>query len=220
MLAIVGAAKEALIAESPDVVISAADIPPEDLKAAGIELLVPPGRCVDRGTQDFDEIFAAIEHYGRILGTEDAARASVEDLRKRVEAVTEQAGKNPSGRTAAALIFSTEGPLGAYGRLGTVHDQIGALRLTNVFASQNKAYYEVNTEALLDSDPDVLILLGQKIGETAAELKRALVSRKELRKLKAIRHDDIVIVHYGETSGAPVAVGGLEKLAKQLAALR
>ena len=98
----------------------------------------------------------------------------------------EQSQQRPAGRTAAALIFSTEGPLGAYGTLGTVHDQIEALGLENVFADQKEAYFEVTSESLLKRDPDVLILLSQKIGETPAQVRKALLSRKELRKLEAI----------------------------------
>lgn len=117
--------------------------PPEDLEAAGIKSIATPGRCTPRSTQSFDDIFAAIELYGRLLGTEATAKTTVAGLRERVEAVIEQSKDNPTGRTVAALIFSTEGPLGAYGKFGTVHNHIEALGLKNVFADQNKAYFEV-----------------------------------------------------------------------------
>jgi len=172
--------KEKIIAQNPDLVIHyGIETQPEDLEAAGIESIAAPGRCTPRGTQGFDDIFGAIELYGRLLGTEDTAEAAGEGLRKRVEAVTEQSRKNPAGTTAAALI-----------------------------------------ESLLNNDPDVLVLLSQKIGETKTQVKQALLSRKELRKLKAIKSDDIIVLFYGDTAGSPVAVEGLEKMAKQLDDLR
>ncbi len=213
--------KEEIIAQDPDLVIHyGIKTTAEDLEAAGIKSIATPGRCTPRTTQSFDDIFAAIELYGRLLGTEDTAKAAVAGLRARVEAVMEQSKTNPTGRTAAALIFSTEGPLGAYGTFGTIHNQIEALGLKNVFADQNKAYFEVGTESLLTSDPDVLILLSQKIDETPAQVKETLLARTELRKLKAITNDDIIVLYYGDASGGPVAVEGLETMSKQLATLQ
>jgi len=210
--------KEEILAQNPDLVMEAAlSIPIPDLNTAGINVIVTPGRCKPRTSQSFPGIFSAIKLYGRLFGTEKAANTAVTGLHKRVRAVQNRFKKKSAGKTAAALIFSTAGPVGSYGKLGTVHNQIGALGLRNVFADQRKAFFEVNSEALLKRYPDVLILLSQKRGETKAQIKSKLLSRPELRELKAIKNNRIIVLFYSETAGSPVAVEGLETMAKQLA---
>lgn len=110
LVAAAGAADK-IIAREPDLVITyeGSDNAPQDLEAAGIDVLVNRAYCLDTATGDFEEIFADIELFGRLLGTEDAAAQEVAERRDRVAAVEEQPPGGSPGRSAAALIFGLTG---------------------------------------------------------------------------------------------------------------
>lgn len=148
--------REELIARKPDLVITyeGSDNAPEDLEAAGIDVLVNQGYCTETAQGDFDEIFADIELFGRLLGTEDAAGREVAELRERVAAVEEQSQVTPQGRTAAALIFGRDTPtISAYGERSTVDQQMEVLGFRNVFDDIDKRVFDPNIEEIIDRNP-------------------------------------------------------------------
>jgi len=213
-------AREEIISRTPDLVISyeGAATTADDLAAAGINLLVSRGYCQD-AAGDFEDIFADIEEYGRLFDTSDAATAEVASLRERVAAVQQQSPATASPRPAAALIISRDGStLSAYGDTSTVDKQMEALGLTNVFDDVAKRNFEPNLETLVSADPQVLILLTQG-DQTPESAKQALLARPELGSITAVRDDRIVVVPFGYTGPGPVAVEGLEVLARELTAL-
>ncbi|MGH3565560.1 MAG: hypothetical protein ACRDRH_05920 [Pseudonocardia sp.] len=112
---------EEIIAQQADLVVSNGAEDAAALAAVGIKQLVTSGRC--RGADGkvsasgtFDEVFADIELYGRILGTQDAATATVADLRRRVTAgrnssrPARRGARRPSStRVAASCSAATAG---------------------------------------------------------------------------------------------------------------
>lgn len=212
--------REEIVARDPDLVISyeGAKNSPADLEAAGIKLLVNKGYCAE-AKGDFEDIFADIELYGRLLGTPDAASAEVSTLRGRVAAVADQAENNP-GRRAAALIFARDGGvLNAYGDTSTVDKQMDVLGLTNVFDDVAKRSFEANIEDLIARDPEVIILLTQG-DQTPESVRGLLTARTELSSIAAVRNGTVVVLPFGYTGPSPVAVEGLEVMARDLAAPR
>lgn len=213
-------AREEIINRGPDVVVSfeGAAVTAEDLAHVHIPLLVTRGYCRD-AAGSFDDIFADIELYGRLFGTTAAANAEVGTLRQRVDAVAERSrGRAPV--RAAALIVSRDGTkISAYGRTSTVSNQLGILGLENVFGDSDIRYSEINTEALIDRDPDVIVLLTQG-DQTPESAPQALHDRPELARLRAIRDNRMIVLPFGYTGPGPVAVEGLEVLDRELGALR
>lgn len=210
--------REEIIARGADLVISfeGAANSAEDLEAAGINLLVNKGYCAD-AEGDFEDIFADIALYGRLLGTADAASEEVRELRERVAVVKEQATSNPAGRRATALIFARDGgSLSAYGNTSTVDKQMAILGLTNVFDDVDKRNFEAGIEEIIARDPEVIILLTQG-DQTEDSVQELLLARAELRDVTAVRNDDVVVLPFGFTGPSPVAVEGLEIMASKLA---
>ncbi|MGN2640202.1 ABC transporter substrate-binding protein [Nocardia takedensis] len=214
-------AREEIIARTPDLVVSfeGAAISAEDLAAAGIPLLVTRGYC-QQANGSYDDVFADIELYGKLLGTEDSARATVTALRQRVTAVADRHAAPGPKRPAAALIISRDGTkVNAYGGTSTAHTQLGILGLDNVFGEVAKRSFEANTETLIARDPEVIILLTQG-DQTPESARAALRARLELAPIEAVAADRIIAVPFGYTGPGPVAVQGLEVLDRELAALR
>ncbi|MFF2555114.1 ABC transporter substrate-binding protein [Nocardia sp. NPDC058058] len=214
-------AREQIIARSPDVVVSfeGAAVKPEDLSTAGIPLLITRGYCKNAaGT--YEDVFADIELYGKLFGTEKQANDTVAALRARVAAVSDKHRPGAPTRPAAALILSRDGStLSAYGSTSTVHTQMGILGLDNIFGDVAKRNFEANTETLIARNPDVLIVLTQG-DQTPDSVRQALRNRPELSSLTAIRDDHLIAVPFGYTGPGPVAVQGLEVLSTKLGALR
>ncbi|WP_067857120.1 ABC transporter substrate-binding protein [Nocardia shimofusensis] len=214
-------AREEIIARTPDAVVSfeGAAVTADDLAAVGIPLIVTRGYC-QNAAGSFDDIFADIELYGKLFGTEPAATAEVEALRARVASVADTTSAVAQPRPAAALILSRDGStLNAYGGTSTVDTQMRMLGLSNIFGDVDKRSFGANTETLIQRDPEVVILLTQG-DQTPESARQALRSRPELADVEAIRADRIIAVPFGYTGPGPVAVEGLEVLANELAGLR
>lgn len=208
---------EEVVALDPDVVITylgAAELAPE-LDAVGINLLVNRGYCAE-AQGDFEDIFADIELFGRLLGTAEAASQEVEELRTRVKAVEAAAADGPSGRRAVALIFDREGGvLKAYGSTSTVDRQMDILGLSNIFGDVDKRNFEPSVEEIIERDPEVVIVLTQA-EQTPEQVRQWLQSRGDLGSVEAVRNDNVLVLPFGYTGPSPVAVEGLEVLAEQL----
>ncbi|WP_157105922.1 ABC transporter substrate-binding protein [Nocardia sienata] len=213
-------AREEIIARSPDIVVSfeGAAVTADDLAQVNIPLLVTRGYCRD-AAGSFDDIFADIELYGELFGTSAVANAEVTSLRQRVDTVADRHTAQTPLR-AAALIVSRDGTkISAYGSTSTVSNQMRILGLDNVFGDNATRYSEINTEALIDRDPDIVVLLTQG-DQTPESARQALRDRPELAHLRALRDNRVIVVPFGYTGPGPVAVEGLEVLDRELGALR
>lgn len=199
----------------------------EGLEAAGIDSIVNANYCDGSssganpdGDVDFDDVYRDIEVYGRLLGTEETARAAVTDLRERVAAVSNLAEGAPK-RSAAALYLPAT-PLGAYGNQNLSHALIETVGMENVFAEVDERFFEPSVEELIDEDPDVLILLygstsGGKTREETLALLRALPGSD---RLTALREDRVMAFNVDWANGSPLAVDVLESMSRQLAGYR
>ncbi len=220
--------REVIIGQQPDLVISYGlnMTTWQDLEAAGIKSIVNAGFCDGSGSGpnpdgdvDFDDVYADIELYGRILGTGAAATQTVADLRQRVTAVGDQfRGRPSSARTAAALTLSG-GVVRAYGFPNMTHAQIETLGLTDVFADIKERVAEVSVEELIKRDPDFLIFLaGGAQSATRADVEQALRTLPGVDRVTAVREGSYVLLESPFILGSPLAVDGLEAMAEELAA--
>jgi iron complex transport system substrate-binding protein len=218
--------QEVIIGQRPDLVISYGlnMTTWQDLEAAGIHSVVNAGFCDGTGSGpnpdgdvDFDDVYADIELYGRIVGTDAAALRTVADLRRRVGAIQDRFRTIPSSaRTAAALTLSG-GSVRAYGFPNMTHAQIEALGLTDVFADIKERVAEVSVEELITRDPDFLILLaGGAQSATRADVENALQTLPGIDRLAAVREGRYILLESPFLLGSPLAVDGLEAMAQKL----
>jgi iron complex transport system substrate-binding protein len=224
--------RESVIAARPDLIVSDGSlseaIPPKDLAAAGIPTLFVSGYCGDEGfplkgtPSAFELIYGDIRLYGRLFGTDQAARDSVADLRGRVAAIKRRVASIRGGRTAALYLYA-DSPLGAYGNKTVVHEQMAILGQKNVFGDVAKRYFEPSAEQIIKRNPATMIGLfipGQSMLPNAQRAVQEVRSRRELAKVKAVRDNAILPLNYYYAGPGPLAVDGLEQLADQLVAKR
>ncbi|GAB4085386.1 ABC transporter substrate-binding protein [Myceligenerans cantabricum] len=197
------------------------------LDEAGVQLVTVSGYCAGvegrstGGASGFDLIYRDVESYGRLFGTEQVAASAVQDMQERVEAATGLVGDRP-GESAVPLYVSSGGPLGSYGGLSLVSEQMSALGLENVFADVPKRYFEPSTEEVVGREPDLVFAMYLPMGSSTIGSDEAVVEelrgRPELAGLPAVDDDAAVLpLNYYYTSPGPLAVDGLERLAELLA---
>lgn len=197
------------------------------LDEAGVQLVTVSGYCAGiegrstDGASGFDLIYRDVENYGQLFGTDDVAAAAVQDMRDRVEAAAARVEER-SGESAVPLYVAAGGPLGSYGSLSLVSEQMTVLGLENVFGNVEKRYFEPSAEALVDSEPDLVFAMylptGSSTLETDDEVVEELRGRSELAGVAAVGEDAAVLpLNYFYTSPGPLAVDGLELLAETMA---
>lgn len=220
--------REVIIGQEPDLVISYGlnMTNAQDLEVAGIKSIINAGFCDGTGSGpnpdgdvDFDDVYADIELYGRIFGTEAAATQTLADLRRRVTAVRDQLRNAPSSVSTAAGLTLSGDNVRVYGFTNMTHAQIEALGLTDVFADVKERIAEVSIEELINRDPDFLIFLaGGAQSATRAEVEQALRTLPGIDRVTAVREGRYVLLESPFILGSPLAVNGLEEMAKELAA--
>lgn len=209
--------QEVVIAQSPDLVLGLPDgVTREALADSGAQSLIDEQYCGDsEEPAKFDAIYDQVDRLGTILDKNEEADRLNEALEDRVEKVVEThtGGK---AKTAAMLYPSTgDGPLYAYGTGSMAQPQLEALGLANVFADTDERVFEIQSEELVDRNPDVIVILYQNA--TAKEMTEAVTATPGADTISAIREGRVIPQLFNFTEPAsPLTVDGLENLSDQL----
>jgi iron complex transport system substrate-binding protein len=225
---------ETIINTGVDVAIGTDISPSTDVKVladrlekAGVKLLTVSGYCAGAPSATakgeragFDLIYRDIESYGKLFGTEQVAGKAITQLKERVSTVKTSMEGKPK-RSVIPLYVHAEGPLGGYGGQALVSEQMTLLGLDNVFVDVKKRYFEPSSEEIVSADPEVVFALylptGSSALETGGDVVKELRSRPEVAGIDAVADDKALVpLNYYYTSASPLAVDGLELLAKQL----
>lgn len=213
--------KEAIIGTGADTVISYG-IETKGLPAAKISNITISAGCgvfvgKSKGPVTFDTIYADLEQFGRLFGTEQQAQDTVADLKRRVAAVETDTAGAADTTAAAGYFFGTA--LSTNGSPSIQNAWMRALGVENVFADVPKEFVEGNTEELVKRDPDLFILgYGYDGKETFAQAKRKFLAIPGISDTKAGRSDRIIGVPASESEPDPYAVAGLERIAREMRA--
>ena len=106
-----------------------------------------------------------IRRLGTVFGTTDQAEKTATEFEKGLQEA--DASDKPAGSVAWVYYFGATDPVSAYGN-GIPDDILTRSGLTNVFQGP-KPYITTNMEALLDKNPDWIVLSYGKYGETEEE---------------------------------------------------
>jgi len=199
----------------------------ERLESAGIKMLTVSGYCAgfeDRSTgglSGFEQIYKDVESYGQLFGTEEMAKESVDQMRDRVAAAA-RGIKGQDGQRGLPLYIPASGALGSYGHESLIDEQLDLLGMQNVFSDVPKRYFEPSNEELVSSAADKLFAMYLPTGSSGLETDQQVLDevrqRAELKGLPALQDKDAIVpLNYYYSSPGPLAVDGVEIMAKQLA---
>lgn len=209
--------QEEVVAQEPDLALGLPDgVTRQGLSDAGIPVveqeLYCPGPGQDAG---FETLWSEIDRLGAVFRAEDEAAGLIAELQERIAAVETSDAVQQESRTAAVLYPSVGGgPVYAYGTGSMAQPQLEAAGLENVFDDVSDRVFEVQTEELVDRDPEVLILLHQGRPDGVRE---AVTSLPGAETMRAVEQERIIIQRFNFTEPAsPLIVEGLERITEEL----
>jgi iron complex transport system substrate-binding protein len=185
------------------------------LEGLGIATYVSPAACrsIKPAKLTFDGLFAQISEMGEIFDVAPAAEALIAEQKGELGSV------EPDTRGLTALWYSS----------GTKAPYVGAgsnapamimetLGLQNIFADQDEGWISASWEAVVDANPDVIVL-GDAAWNSAEQKKKLLAENPITSKLDAVVNQRYLVVPFPASEAGVRNVGAVVDMAAQLAGL-
>lgn len=187
----------------------------ESLDALGIATYLSPFACEDKAQRlpvSWDSIASEISDYGTLF--DRAADADAINTRTRETLAQISGAARAEGKSVFWFDSGADAPY-AGGAGGGPQLIIEALGGTNIFANLPGAWGEGSWEAVLQADPDVIVLADAS-WSTAEEKKAHLKNDPALRDLTAVKNDAFVVLPFSTTTPGPRTIEGASMAAEQL----
>lgn len=189
----------------------------ETLASLGVNTYVAPAACQGEGYQPnpltFDDVFAEIGQAGTIFDVQDRAAELIADQRARLDAVT------PDDREPTALWYSSGSDTPFVGAgTGAPEMIMSAVGLQNIAAEISEPWSSLSWEAVVDANPDVIVLVDSAWGSTEKKIG-VLESNPATAALPAVAEGRYLVVPFPAGEAGVRNVEAVESLAAQLAEL-
>ena len=187
----------------------------DSLHALGVATYVAPTACRSTGTPEkltFEDVFDQILEMGAIFDVEDRAAELVAHQRALLATV-----KPVSGVTGLWYSSATSVPYVGAG-LGGPQMTMEALGLANIFADVPDTWTSASWEAVVDADPDVLILVDAQWNSVDQKV-RLLNENPATANLSAVRNASYLTIPFPAAEPGVRSVPATLDLADQLAGL-
>ena len=196
---------EALVAATPDLVLASEahtkSVLPELEARKVVTLVVDP--------KNVDQVFDRILLIGKVTGQDASAEKLVGQLKERAASVTARVKDAPKTR----VFFELSPELYTAGPGTFVHDLIERSAGQNVAADAGQPWPQLSLEAIVQRDPEVVLLGDEVAGETPEKVK----ARPAWAKVSAVRAGRVVVIDPDLANRpGPRVVDGLEQVARAL----
>lgn len=187
------------------------------LASLGVNTFVSPAACQEPDHRPnpltFDDVFAEIEQVGAIFDVQDAARALVADMKERLATVT------PASPGLTALWYSSGSDTPFVGAgIGAPQMIMHAAGLTNIAADIDDTWSSLSWEAVVDANPDVIVLVDSAWGSTEKKIG-VLESNPATARLPAVVDHRYLIVPFPAGEAGVRNVEAVQSLVAQLEAI-
>lgn len=188
-----------------------------ELEDLGIESYLSLDACPDRADDvalTIDDVFQEVRDIAAIFGVPERAEALIAEQQATLDASTLG---DADGLTVAWWDGGVDAPtIGACcGGPGMI---MSALGVENVFAGVEGGWGEVSWEAVIEADPDVIILVDAS-WDPAADKTTYLESDPALRDLAAVTEGRVVSIPFSATTPGVRNAPAIATLATEIAAL-
>ena len=167
-----------------------------------------------RRVASLEDVYTDLHNLGRIFAVQPRAEALVQGMQQRVAAVRERLAD--SGLAPRVFLYDSgeESPFTA-GRLAMPQALIEAAGGRNVMDELAASWVRVGWEAVISSDPEVILIVDY--GERSAAQKRDfLLQHPALQGLTAIREQRFVVLPYLAVTPSLENAAAIETLAAAL----
>lgn len=187
------------------------------LARLGTATLVSPSACREAALRPdpltWDDLWAEISLVGDVFGVPDRAGDLVAGEKARLAAVA------PDGRGLTALWYSSGSDVPYVGAgIGAPELIMDAVGLRNIAADVHDSWASLSWEAVVDADPDVIVLVDSAWGSTQKKIAQ-LEGNPATAALSAVRAHRYLIVPFAAGEAGVRTVEAVETLAAQLAEL-
>jgi iron complex transport system substrate-binding protein len=185
------------------------------LHQLGVATYVAPAACrsVKPARLSFQQLFAEIAEMGTIFDAEAAAGTLIAEQRATLD------GINPDPRGLSALWYSSGTKTPYVGAGSNAPAMImDALGLQNIFADVDEGWTSASWEAVVDANPDVIILV-DAAWNSAAQKKQLLAENPITRQLDAVQNERYLVLPFPASEAGVRNVPATADMAQQLAAL-
>lgn len=150
---------EAIVAEEPDLVLIQYDpgTLADALEASGIPV------ALLESPETLEGVYGQIETIGQVSGQTAEAMALVSEMR---EEIADIVATIPEGPEPPSVFHEVDNTLYSVGPGSFIHDIYVALGADNIAEATGEAYPQLNNEAVIAANPDVIILADEEFGET------------------------------------------------------
>lgn len=185
------------------------------LAALGVATYVAPAACrsIKPAKLSFDDVFAEITEMGAIFDVEAAAQTLIAEQ----QAVLDAIPVDERGLTSVWYSSGTKAPYIGAGS-GAPQMMLEALGLDNIMASVDEGWISASWEAVVDANPDVIVLV-DATWNSAEQKKKLLAENPITGKLDAVINQRYLVVPFPASEAGVRNVGATADMAAQLAGL-
>jgi iron complex transport system substrate-binding protein len=201
---------EVITSLDPDLILASGGVQEDDvntLRDYGYKVLVLDPTSVDG-------ILNNIELVGNATGKQAEATALVNNLTSRINAVTEKVANAAKPKVYYETYYETTSSwtIGGEAWQNELIEKAGG---TNVFGDQPTDYYQYQVEALIDRNPDVIVLPAEGMGTGTQAGIDAVKARPGWDTMNAVQNDRIYQINPNiiERAG-PRVVDAIEQMAE------
>jgi iron complex transport system substrate-binding protein len=196
---------ESIIDLEPDIVFSIAGTIVDELGNLGLTVVVIQPK-------DINDILRDIEMVGKITGKEKESENLVSDLEERIYTIAE---KTANVAEKPLVFYEVDGtdPTKPYTTgSGTFQDSLITLAGGKNIAAEASGWYQMNAEAIIEADPEIIILEDAQYGMTP----EAVASRSGWGNITAVKERKIYPISDSDLTcrQSPRIVDGLEEIAQ------
>lgn len=217
---------EALVSKQPDLVygggFESSGLSPDSVIEKKMPAVVDAPECHyfypdQKENESFDAILGEITMLGKLLGTQDKAKQTTDDLKAKIDKITQD--KPGQGRSVSyAYYYGEDEGLYSYGEKGVMGEISKTLDLkTAIDPNYHPHQGPIAEEAFVKSDPDMIIVLLGMGGATKESTMARLEKIPGYKDMKAVKNNQIFFAESAIAYASPTALYGAIELAEQIA---
>ncbi|MET0591006.1 MAG: putative F420-0 ABC transporter substrate-binding protein, partial [Naasia sp.] len=189
----------------------------EELQSLGVATYVSPAACKEAGYQPnpltWDEVFREIGEVGSLFGAADAADELVAEQKDVVDSI------EPDDRGLSALWYSSGSDTPYVGAgIGAPQMMLDTLGLENIAAGVEDTWTPLGWEAVIDADPDVIVLVDATWNTAQSKIDR-LTSDPATADLTAVQNARYLVIPFAAGEAGVRNASATADLAEQLQTL-
>jgi iron complex transport system substrate-binding protein len=203
---------EKIISLNPDLVLaheSTATTSEEglnQLRDAGVKVYIV------RDANNFEEVYTTMENIGTLVGKKDEAGTIISEMKADLESIKEKVS-GVSERKRVYVEVSPSPEIYSTGKNTFIDQMLSLVNAENVMSDQ-EGWVQVNQEAVIASNPDIIITT---YGYYSENPKEQVMGREGWKDVSAVKNEEVHDVHSDlVTRTGPRLVEGVEEIAKSI----